>query len=245
MSYELHFNRVDCLKYSGMGMLLVILAGYIFYGSWIVGILFSPLGVGWMIYQKKELQKKRKKLLRLEFREGLYALSASIAAGRSIELAFVEALKDLRVIYCDQSSFILQEFELIVWKISTNQSVESALLDFANRAQDEDITNFANVFLTAKRSGGNLVEIMKYTVSALGEKMAILEAIDVLITGKKYEQKILAGILPMILIYLKICGSGFIDALYGNISGQIAMTGALFLYTISVVIGKKIVEIEV
>lgn len=242
-TYEM--SKIEKLKYGCFGISGLFLLAMLFYGQIIIALPVSLFGILYIPYKKKVLVGERKKKLKEQFKEGLYALSSSISVGKSVELAFIEALNDLRVIYYDDDTYIIEEFGYIVRKIAMNDSIESALLDFALRAEDEDITNFTNVFITAKRTGGNLVEIMKYTTTTINEKMMIMENINVLITGKKYEQKILAFLVPFIIIYLHLFSSGFLEVMYKTLRGRIAMTAALLLYIVSFIVSKKVVDIEV
>lgn len=246
MDYNIYnMTKLERLKYGCIGIIGFFFLSMLFYGQIMVAILVSVMGLLYIPYKKKVLITQRKKKLKEQFKEGLYALSSSISVGKSVEIAFIDALNDLKIIYYDEETFILEEFGYIVRKIAMNDSIESALLDFALRAEDEDITNFTNVFITAKRTGGNLVEIMKYTTTTINEKLEIMENINVLITGKKYEQKILALLVPFIVIYLHVFSSGFLDVMYNTLRGRIAMTIALILYLVSFIVSKKVVDIEV
>jgi len=246
VNYNIYWlSNFEKIKYGAMGIGGFFLLAMLFYGQLMIALPFSFIGILYIPYQKKILISERKKRLKKQFKEGLYALSSSISVGKSVELAFVEALNDLKIIYYEEDTYIIEEFTYIVRKVSMNDSIESALLDFALRAEDEDITNFTNVFITAKRTGGNLVEIMKYTTTTINEKIEIMENINVLITGKKYEQKILAFLVPFIILYLHVFSSEFLEVMYHSLRGRIAMTVALMLYLVSFIVSKKVVEIEV
>lgn len=233
------------IKYGALAIGTVFVFLYLFYGSIWVSIVFSSIGVLYLPYKKRELIKEKKKMLKQQFKEGLYALSSSISVGKSIEQAFIDARNDLRVVYWDQETYIIQEFETIARKVAMNETIENALIDLSQRADDEDIQNFTNVFLTAKRAGGNLVEIMKYTTATINEKIEIMDTIDVLITGKKYEQRILGLMVPLIIVYLRLFSAGFIDVMYQTGTGKIAMTVAMIIYLFSFVLSKFVVDIEV
>lgn len=235
----------ETIKYGLMGYLGFFILVILFYGDLMIAFILSGIGILYMPIKKQRLIKNRKKKLKEQFKESLYVLSASISVGKSVELAFIEALNDMKIVFDDYDALIIREYELIARKIRMNESIESALLDFALRADDEDIMNFTNVFITAKRTGGNLVEIMKYTITSINEKLEILENINVMITGKKYEQQILALLLPFIILYLNIFSSGFVSVLYDTIRGKVAMTAALILYILSFYVSKKVVDIEV
>lgn len=137
------------------------------------------------------------------------------------------------------------EWQLIIKRISMNEPVESALMDFAQRADIEDIYNFVSVFVMAKRSGGDLVHIIKATTKIINEKIEIQKEIDVLITQKRFEQKILSYIIPGMILFFTVASPKFLEPLYTGFQGRAIMTVALGLYLISATMGKKIVRIEV
>lgn len=246
MDYRVYIMSIqEKIKYSVLAMGVIFVFLYLFYGSVWLSAIFCGIGILYLPYKKKELIRSRKKRLRQQFKEGLFALSSSISVGKSIEQAFIDARNDLRIIYWEQETYIIKEFETIARKVAMNETIESALIDFSRRADDEDIQNFTNVFLTAKRAGGNLVEIMKYTTATINEKIEIMETIDILLTGKKYEQRILGLMVPLIIVYLRLFSSGFLDVMYQTIVGKCAMTVALAVYLLSLVLSKKVVDIEV
>ncbi len=86
---------------------------------------------------------------------------------------------------------------------------------------------------------------MLFTTTSINEKIEILEAIDIMITGKKYEQRILGLMVPFIIVYLKLFSAGFTQMMYETIPGKIAMTVALSIYLLSLILGKKVVDIKV
>ena len=60
----------------------------------------------------------------------LYSLQSSLWAGKPIEVAFTEVVKDLRVLYPDPENYIiLGEFQYSR-KIEMNETVENAISDF-------------------------------------------------------------------------------------------------------------------
>ena len=179
------------ISYTMIAATIIFIVGYIFYRSYTLSMLLTPLSVIYPKFRKKELIKKRKNELCMQFREGLYALSSSLSAGKSIEMAFKDALRDLYILYSNEGTFIIKEFEYIIRKTDMNETVEQALLDFSQRAHLEDVNSFVDVFITVKRTGGNMVKILKNTSDSIGEKIRIKQEIETMIAQKKLEQKIL------------------------------------------------------
>jgi tight adherence protein B len=218
---------------------------YVFYRSIILSVLVTPLAFYYPKIKTKEIIERRKRELSLQFKEALYALSSSLIAGRSVEAAFKESLKDLSLIYPDPHTDIIQEFEYITRRIEMNETIEDALYDFANRAHLEDIDSFVDVFIISKRTGGNIVDIIKNTSAIIGDKLQIKQEIDTLLSQRKFEQKVL-NVMPIAMILLLTWTTGdYMAPVFNTIIGRIAMTVAVFLLGLAYFISKKIISIEV
>lgn len=226
------------------GIIIVTVLGYLFYQS-IFGVLFlSPLIIVYQKSKKKHQIEKRKWLLNIQFRDGIQSLSAALGAGYSAEHAFEEAWNDLKLLY-DDKTYIIQEFAYLINQIKMNITTERALMEFGERTGVEDIINFAEIFITAKRTGGDLIKIIKTTSNTINDKIEIKREIKTLITAKKYEADIMKLIPLGILCFLSISTPGFLDPLYRNLFGVIVMTILLCCYLGAYLLADKIVAIEV
>lgn len=238
------YSREEFVRYLLIGLGLSSGIAYLFYKSLFAVFLFSPSVILYLKSKKKELIEQRKWQVNLEFREGLISLSGTLNAGYSIENAFREAVKDLKLIY-EEESYIIKEFDYITAQISMNKTVEETLNDFAVRCQVEDITNFAEVFITAKRTGGDIIKIMKTTCRNIGDKIEIKRQIITMITAKKFEARIMNLIPFGIILYMWICSPGFLRPLYHNFFGVMVMTAALLLYLLAYKMSERIMDIKV
>jgi tight adherence protein B len=239
-----HFTLKENIKYILQGTAMIIVLGSLFYQS-ILGILFlSPLIYVYRKSKTKGLMKDRKWKLNLQFRDGILALSAALEAGYSAEHAFEEACKDLSLIYTEDS-LVIREFSYMINQIRMNITVEKALCDFGERTGIEDILSFSEVFSTAKRTGGDLINVIKITSNIICDKIEVKREIITLITAKRLEANIMKIIPIMILIYLSFSSPGFLNPLYHNILGVIVMTCFMLCYLGAYLLTDKIVAIEV
>ncbi|QUI20926.1 type II secretion system F family protein [Vallitalea pronyensis] len=241
--YEL--TLAERLKYTFLAMGVIYIMGLLFYNHHVIALMLSFLGLFYPKLKKPDLVKKRKQALKAQFKEMIYALSSSLGAGKSIESAFKAVLKDLRILYPNPQTSIIMELEYIVRKIEMNETIEEAIEDFAKRASIDDITNFSNVFTTAKRTGGNIISIIAYTSRTISEKMEIQNEIEVLVASKQFEQKILSLLVPLIIVYLQISSPGYLNVMYTSLQGRVLMTISLIIFMISYKVGQKITNIEV
>ena len=70
----------------------------------------------------------------MQFREALYSLASSLSVGKSIETAIRILLKELSIQYPDADTYILIELEQINRRVEMNETIEEALIDFAQRS---------------------------------------------------------------------------------------------------------------
>lgn len=226
------------------GSLLIGLVSYLFYGTWICAILFSPYLIWYIKSWEKQLIKKRQNSFRLQFKEAIQSLSAALNVGYSVENAMRETVKDLKGIY-KQDDTILREFSYMIRQLQMNVTAETVLKNFAKRTGDEDVQIFVTVFSMAKRSGGDTLEIIRNTVRQMGEKIDVEREIVTLMSAKKMEFRIMTVIPMAMILYLKISFPEFLDVLYGNVVGVVIMSICLLVYLGAYEMGRKIVEIEV
>ena len=226
------------------GSLLIGLVSYLFYGTWICAILFSPYLIWYIKSWEKQLIKKKQNSFRLQFKEAIQSLSAALNVGYSVENAMRETVKDLKGIY-KQDDTILREFSYMIRQLQMNVTAETVLKNFAKRTGDEDVQIFVTVFSMAKRSGGDTLEIIRNTVRQMGEKIDVEREIVTLMSAKKMEFRIMTVIPMAMILYLKISFPEFLDVLYGNVVGVVIMSICLLVYLGAYEMGRRIVEIEV
>lgn len=243
-NYDLYcFSPIERIRYIIEGLLLVSVFAVLFYRSIFGFVILSPLIYIYCKKKKVKLSKKRQWQLNLEFRDGINSLSAAMAAGYSVEQAFTEAIKDLKRMYPD-GAMIIKEFTYLVNRIQMNITVERALHDFGERSGLEDIISFAEVFATAKRSGGDIIQIIKATSSIISDKIEVKREIITVIAAKKFEATIMKFVPAGILFYLSISSPGYLNPLYHNLLGILVMTILLIIYLFTYRLIDKITNIE-
>lgn len=234
----------EYVQYVLLYLLLDLCISYLFFYSWIAFAVLLPGSIFFVQQQKKELQKKKKREIQTQFMNGIQLMSASLQAGYSAENALKEAAKEL----CKtlkQDAVVAAEFEWMVSQIALGRNLEELFLDFARRSGIEDILSFAEVFLTAKRSGGDLLMIIRNTTFCIRQKQETMQEIETTLSGKVMEQNIMSLIPLFILAYVKFTSPEFLEAMYGNLTGTAVMSICLAVYGAAYFWGRKIVQIEV
>ena len=241
---EYKLSAREWITYGAVGVAAAGVVAYVFYRSIWVFIVLAPLGALYPLMKRKGLAAKRSAELASQFREGITVLSSDLAAGYSMENAMREAASELRLLYGD-SSMIVGEFEYINHRVSMNVPVERAWDEFAVRSGLDDVRNFARVIKVAKRSGGDMGEIIQWTSDVIGDKIKVTDEIRTMTAAKRLEQKVM-NIVPVgIVIYIDATSPGFFDMMYTTMLGRVIMTVCLGVYAAAVVISGRILDIEV
>lgn len=215
------------------GGVLLYGIGYLFYHHWLLALLVVPGCIYAPRMLRDYLQHKRRTALTLQFKQTLFSLSSSLSAGRSVENAFREAVQDLHMLDPEGSGDMIAELNIICARMEYGQPVEEALQDFSMRAGMGDIERFADVFTICKRTGGDLVEVVRRTSAVIGEKMDIQQDIAVSIAQKKFEAKALL-ISPLAMImFMSLTAGDYMEPMYtgaGIAISTVALAGLFLCY---------------
>lgn len=217
---------------------------FLFYRSFLIVIIVSVI---YGIFNRKNEAKKRerreKEKMRTCFREVMLDMASSLTTGYSVENAWKGATANLEMLYGGQD-LLCVEMKKVCARLECSIPLEQALADFAERTDVDDIVNFAEVFGTAKRTGGNLIEVTKNTARSIGERIEVKREIGAMLAGKQMEGKVMNMIPLVMIMYFWLCSPGFLNCLYTN-SGHIVMTVFLVIYMMAFKWSERIGDIEV
>lgn len=219
--------------------------GYIFYHKWYLSAILMLLALKWPPMRVKQIIAKRHSDLAIQFKDMLYSLSSSLSAGKSIETGLKECLQDLKIMYPDDDTYIIKEVSYIVRGVEMNETIEDMFAQFAERAHNEDIENFVDIFRTCKRTGGDMVQVIKNTSQTIGEKIEIKQEINTMISGKKFEFKVLMVMPVFLILLLALSSPDYMAPVFDTFLGNIVMTIAIGLFGVAYLVGSKIMSIEV
>ena len=222
-----------------LSVFLVLFLVYFFYQSlWAVPLL-SPVGIFFFRAIHKKKREKEKEEITAQFRECILAVSTSLQAGYSAENAFVESIRDMRMMY-GGDSLICTELELIRRGLNVNIPLEELLQDFAKRSGCEEISEFAQIFSLAKRSGGNMAEIIRTSAILIGRQIELRQELKSLLAGRRMELNIMKAMPFGIVIYINFSTPGYFAPLYHNVFGVAVMTACLAVYLTAYIMGEAV-----
>ncbi len=245
MKYDQYcFSPKEGLLFTLEYMFSAGLIAYLFYDSVYTFVFLLAGLIPFLKKKKSEMILKRKKELGAQFREMISSVATALNAGVSMENAFREARKDMQRLY-GADSLIVKELAALMQHLSINRTLEIFLSEFGERSGIEDIRDFSGIFTAAKRNGGNFSRIIQRSVEIMLMKQETEREIEVLLSGRGYEQKIMSMIPLLIIGYLRYSTEGFLDVLYHNVAGAIGMSVCLVVYVGAYLLAERITAIEV
>lgn len=215
----------------------------VFYNSFVAGIILLPLSIPLILKRKKKILENRKKKMESQFKDMLISMADAMEAGYSVENAIKESYRDLLSIYGYDSDICI-ELRLIISRLKFNISVEMIIESFAERTNLDNAKMFSQVFSVAKRTGGNMTWVMKDVANNIKQKELVKEEIDIVISSKKYEQKIMMVIPIFLMLYVSVASPGFLDVMYCTWQGRIIMTIFMVCYIAAYLWAEKITSIK-
>lgn len=235
MNYKIYkFSKREFIKNIFIIVSILIIIAKLFYGHISYFIFLLPLLIPAVKMRKKQLCRKRKEILSIQFKDMLVSMSDSMLAGNSAANSLVESYKEMINMY-GINSYICQELRMIISRMKLNIPMENSFADLASRAEIEDINLFVSVFTIAQKKGGNIVNITKNVADNIRQKAEVKEEIIVCINAKIFEERIMSGVPLIIIGYMLITSPGFLDVMYATWFGKLIMTGCLMAYFVAFV----------
>ena len=223
----------------------LFLTGYLFYKNIILSLCLALLTVPLQKRWQSHLAEKRRETLTAQFRDLLYALSASVSAGRQLPEAFEEAREQLALSY-GQESLIYGEVDGMVRGMrESRMPPEELLRDFAARSHIPEVGQFVRICCICRRTGGDMERVISKTSALLMEKISVRREIRTVTAQKRLEANILTLMPVGMVLILNLLSPDYLAVLYQGPAGRAVMTAALGGVALSYHISRRITEISV
>lgn len=241
--YELsHKEQIRFLLICGLSLFS---AAYLFYHSLILSMLFACLSYPGLRPYRDYLADKRRREIKGQFRDVLYSISASVSAGRQMPEALFEARENMKLIYREDSLIVMELSDIVKRLFEYRESEDDILKDFAVRTGIEDISDFVDIYLTCRETGGDLIKVLTKASDMIMDKILIEKEIRTITAQKQFEAKILTAIPFIIVLFLQLVSPDYLSAMYEGIKGRFLMTIALVGIGIAYFWSMKLTKIEV
>lgn len=236
-----YFSKKEYVLFAIQALGIVSLVSYLFYHSLLAMVLVIPFYPVFLRMKAQVLLQKQKSMLQEQFKEAICALATALGAGYSIENAWKEARKEVEKLF-GEHALIVQELNHMLAHLELNVSLEELLSDFALRSGLEDVGSFCQVFLFAKRSGGDFIGIIHATANRISRKVDLQREIITDLAARRLESRVMNMVPMFMLLYLNLTSPGYFDLLYGNLSGVIIMSLCLLFYLLAYVWSERMLQ---
>lgn len=217
------------LSYILKNLLIILASAFLFFDSVLGVIILFPYVIYLFFKFRKKYRKKAGEVMVIQFRDTLGCMQTAMEAGETIEKSITLAKKDMEVMYGKGAAMVLS-LEKMERRLDLSENIEDIIEDFANETDVKEIINFSDVFSVAKRSGGNILQLIRAATSDMYEKIEMKREIDGIIAANRNECMIMR-LMPLgILAYFKLFSSSFISFLYDNSLGKLIMIAVAVLY---------------
>lgn len=232
------FSAKEVLRYAVTGLLIGGGIVWLVYHSFTAAPLAVVVASAYLVMTNRSLCAERQKTLQYHFRDFLSSLHTAMAAGYSLENAVRSASSDLEKLYGAEDDLVRETRDML-WQMSYQRPVEQLFRELGDRSGVEDIRQFGEILMIAKRTGGNMDQVLESTWRNLTEKIDTAREIDALVAAKRYEQKLMSLMPAGVILYLKLAFPGFLDGMYGSLTGTAVMTACLGVYLGAFFLGRR------
>lgn len=217
---------------------------FLFYQSPLAVPFLVPLVIPVSYSCRRRRMRKQHKERTEQFKEMMTAVLTSLRAGYSAENAIRDSYREMEFQY-GAGSWICTEILRIIHGMNNRIPVEKLLLEFSERSGLEEVKEFAQVFVIARKKGGNMSQILQRSISLIQSRIDVESEIAVMISQKRMEQTIMDVVPFVIILYIRMTSPGFFDVLYHNAAGVMIMTICLAVYCAALLLSEKIIDIRV
>ncbi len=222
-----------------------MLIAWMFYDLWQMAfVMFLPVAVlNGKRFRMKQQRLKEERFI-TEYKELLRNLITGLETGYSVENAFLEAERQHKHLF-ETHSVLLREIHAINGAVALRVPIEKAFRAFAERYPYEEVVSFASIFSFGKRLGGNYIANLRTTARKLEEKMDLKQEIAAMFAEKQLELSVMSVMPLAIIAYMKLGSPTFLAPMYKNPMGMLIMTCSIGIYVAALIIGRRIISIEV
>lgn len=223
---------------------LLVLCGYVFYGGWMIPLITGCLSIFGLRRYRKALAEKQKNLLRGQFKDMLYSVASSVTSGRHLGEALMESERTVALIHGQESILAREIRNMVRIMQETNCSEETVLIDLASRSHLTEISDFTDVCITCRKTGGDLSRMIYKAVDILTDNIDLQKEKEVLLSQKKLESNLLAAMPVAVTGLVKISSSGYLDLMYTTLTGRVLMTIAFATTAFSWLWSRRLTDLD-
>ena len=139
---------------------------------------------------------------------------------------------------------VKSEVRRVVTDVNVGMPLEDALNNMTDRVNSPDFNLVVAAVLIQRQVGGNLAQILDTISETINERVRMRREVGALTAQGKMSGVVLGGLPFALTGFLQLVSPGYLDPLFSDTIGQVALVGAGVLMIIGFVVLRKIVDIE-
>jgi tight adherence protein B len=140
---------------------------------------------------------------------------------------------------------ISQELDVLVKEYELGTPLDDALENLRSRINSRTLAGTVTALKIARRSGGNLTEMLETAAASLRE-FARLEGVVRTKTAEGKAQAFVIGLIPIPMVWgIHSMDARFFEPLVHSFFGQLIIAGAIVLWITAIVAARKILDVDV
>ncbi|MBQ4004536.1 MAG: type II secretion system F family protein [Firmicutes bacterium] len=206
---------------------LLMLLGLLFYRHIAAAAVCAALAVPLERFYRQHMAHERRQRLLEGFRDALYTISASVAAGRSMPAALEDAAMQSEASYGVEADITGELRSIVDSYRSVHGDPAELLTDLGKRSGLAEIALFASSYAICRLCGGDLEDVCLKSASLLLDKLAFRSETDSLMAQKKLDILLLLSLPLLMLVFLNLTAFSYIAVLYTSAAGRLLMSMCL------------------
>jgi tight adherence protein B len=209
----------------------------------LLGGLAPALGAGLLGFVAPMVWLRRARAKRLaefdvDLPDALDLIAGSLRAGYSTADA-------LEIVAREGTGACSEEFAEVVQELNLGADMDTALAHLTERVPSEDVRLLVAAVGVQRRTGGNLVDVLKQLARTLRERRRLRDDVHVLTTGPRVSGYVGAALPVLMLVGMYFTSRKSFDILVTDNSGRIAIAASAVLVLLGLFLNSKIAKVEV
>lgn len=218
--------------------------GFLFYNSLVASVILMPLSLPAYRHLNTIRKHRERLMIASQFRDLLISISTSLAMGRHMVEALRTGEEAVSLIHGTQSHLSQRLSTILKRAEESNTPIDSLLHELAENTDLEEMKSFVDIYAVSRKTGGNVDRIIRKTAEILLERMQLDQSIRILTAQKRMEARILSSMPFIILLFVRLTSSEYMEILYTSLAGRLVMSISFVAILIAYLWSDKLTRVE-
>lgn len=185
----------------------------------------------------KLLHKKKQKQIENDFFKAILIMSNAFKSGRSI-------MQAVEIVYKELDGPVSDEFKKMYIDLTYGLDLETVFERLSNRIKLEETKYLASSLVILNKTGGNVIKVFSSIERSFFERKKLQDELKSVTALSSFVFKILVAIPFIIFFMIYILNPGYFTPFINTAIGRIILILILLIYTVYILIVKKLIKIR-